>query len=218
MSDKFTSLTPELHRYIVAHGSRQDDVLARVEHETDAMGDIAKMQIAADQGALLTLLTRLVDARLAVEVGTFTGYSAICIARGLPPKGRLVCCELSGDYARTASGNLRSAGLEERVDMRVGPALETLREMPRSELIDLAFVDADKESYRDYYEEILTRLRRGGLMLLDNVLLGGRVLDPPPDDGAARAMARLNDAIAADERVDCAMVGVADGITLVRKR
>jgi caffeoyl-CoA O-methyltransferase len=218
MSEKFTVLTPELHRYMVEHGSRQDEVLARVEKDTDAMGSIAMMQIAPDQGALLTLLARLIGARLAVEVGTFTGYSAICIARGLVPGGRLVCCELSEDYARTALDALSEAKLEDAVDMRVGPALATLQTMPQDEQVDLAFIDADKESYPQYYEELLARLRPGGLMLLDNVLLGGRVLDPPSDDGSARAMARLNDAIAGDERVDCAMVGVADGVTLVRKR
>jgi caffeoyl-CoA O-methyltransferase len=218
MSDKFTVLTPELHRYVVEHGARQDDLLARVERETDAMGAISMMQVAADQGALLTLLTRLTGARLAVEVGTFTGYSAICIARGLADGGRLVCCELDDSYAETALGYLREAGLDGSVDMRVGPALDTLRSMPQGEDVDLAFIDADKESYPEYYEELLKRLRPGGLMLLDNVLLGGRVLAPPDDDAAARAMARLNEAIATDERVDVAMVAVADGITLVRKR
>jgi caffeoyl-CoA O-methyltransferase len=218
MSEKFTALTPELHRYMVEHGSRQDEVLARVERDTEAMGSIAIMQIAPDQGALLTLLTRVLGARLAVEVGTFTGYSAICIARGLAPGGRLVCCELSEDYARTALDALREARLEDAVEMRVGPALETLRAMPKAQEVDLAFIDADKDAYPQYYEELLARLRPGGLMLLDNVLLGGRVLDPPAGDDSARAMARLNDEIAADDRVDCAMVGVADGITLVRKR
>lgn len=218
MGDKFTALTSEIHRYIVGRGARQDELLARVERDTDAMGDIAVMQVAADQGALLTLLTRLTGARRAVEVGTFTGYSAICIARGLEPGGRLVCCELSDDYARTAVGYLREAGLDDMVEMRVGPALETLRSMPATPNVDLAFIDADKESYPDYYEEVLARLRPGGLLLLDNVLLGGRVLDPPEEDASAQAMAHLNDAIATDQRVDAAMVAVADGVTLVRKR
>ena len=218
MSEKFTALTPELHRYMVERGARQDALLSEVEHEAEAMGDIAKMQIAPDQGALLTLLTRSVDARLAVEVGTFTGYSAICIARGLSPGGRLVCCEIDQGFADTALANLRAAGLDEVAEIRVGPALKTLRAMPATESVDLAFIDADKDSYSDYYEELLRRLRPGGLLLLDNVLLSGRVLHPEPDDSSAVAMAHLNDAIAADERVDCAMVGVADGITIMRKR
>jgi caffeoyl-CoA O-methyltransferase len=218
MRDKFTSLTSELYEYMVGRGARQDELLRRVERETEAMGDIAVMQIAPDQGALITLLVRAIGARLAIEVGTFTGYSAICIARGLAPGGRLICLEIDHDYARTATENLRVAELGERVEMRVGPALETLRTLPHSERVDFAFVDADKGSYEVYYEELLARLRPGGLMMLDNVLLGGRVLDPPEGDESAAAMRRLNDAVAVDERVECTMLGIADGVTLVRKR
>jgi caffeoyl-CoA O-methyltransferase len=215
---KFTSLTPELYEYMVDRGARQDELLGGIERETEALGSIAKMQIAPDQGALMTLLVTAIGARVAVEVGTFTGYSAVCIARGLPADGRLICCELDDGYARTALDNLRAAGVEGRVDMRVGPAVETLRGLPRDEPVDFAFVDADKVSYGDYVEELLARLRPGGLMVLDNVLLGGRVLDPPDGDESAHEMERLNDALAGDDRVDIAMVGVADGITLLRKR
>ncbi|HEV2076176.1 MAG TPA: O-methyltransferase [Thermoleophilaceae bacterium] len=218
MHEKFTALTPDLHAYMVERGARQDEVLRRVERETEAMGDVAVMQIAADQGALITLLVRALGVRYAVEVGTFTGYSAICMARGLVPGGRLLCCELSEDYARTALENLAEAGLADSVDMRVGSALDTLRSLPREESVDFAFVDADKPAYGDYYEELLARMRPGGVIMLDNVLLGGRVLDPPEDDDSAQAMAQLNDSLAGDERVDVAMIGVADGVTLVRKR
>ncbi len=218
MRDKFIDLTSEIYEYMVDHGARQDELLRRVERETEAMGDIAIMQIAPDQGALIELLVRSLDARLAVEVGTFTGYSAICIARGLAPGGRLVCCELDEGYAATAERNLRDAGLDAVAEIRVGPALETLEAMSRDEQIDFAFVDADKSSYPDYYEELLARLRPGGLIMLDNVLLSGRVLDPALDDESAQAMRPLNEAIATDERVDVAMIGVADGITLARKR
>ncbi len=182
------------------------------------MGDIARMQTAPDQGALITMLVATLGVRLAIEVGTFTGYSAICIARGLVVGGRLVCCELDPGYARTALGNLRRAGLDDRVDVRVGPALDTLRALPRDEPVDFAFVDADKLGYVEYYEELLEWLRPGGLIMLDNVLLSGRVLDPPVDDEPAQAMARLNDALAADERVDVAMLAISDGVTLLRKR
>jgi predicted O-methyltransferase YrrM len=216
--DKFTALDSRLYEYLVEHGARQDDQLRRIEAETEAMGSIARMQIAPDQGALITLLVRWIDAALAVEVGTFTGYSAVCIARGLAPGGRLVCLELDEDYARTATENLSAAGLDELVDMRVGPALDSLRAMPSADRIDFAFVDADKPSYGDYYEELLSRMRPGGLIMLDNVLLGGRVLDPPEGDDSAVAMADLNDRLESDERVDLAMLGVADGITLARKR
>jgi predicted O-methyltransferase YrrM len=218
VKNKYVELTPELYEYLVESGARQDELLARVERETEAMGPISVMQIAPDQGALMTLLVRAIGARLAVEVGTFTGYSAICIARGLPDDGRLVCHELNEDYARIALQNLTAAGLADRIEMRVGPALGGLRSMPDDESIDFAFVDADKVSYPHYYDELLARLRPGGLMLLDNVLLGGRVLDPADDDEGALAMRELNARVAADERVDCAMVSVADGLTIVRRR
>lgn len=216
MTDKFTALTPELHRYVVEHGARRDDVLRAVEEETAALGDIALMQTSPDEGALLTLLTQLVDARLAVEVGTFTGYGAICIARGLAPGGRLLCCELDEGWAGTARANLERAGVADRVEVRVGPALDTLRSLPSERTIDLSYVDADKSGYPEYYEELLARTRPGGLIVLDNTILGGRVL--APEDDSARAIAALNARIAADERVDVAMLAVADGVTLARVR
>ncbi len=218
MSNTFTALTPELHDYIVENGAREDDVLARVREETAALGDIAVMQIAPDQGAFLTLLVRAIGATRALEVGTFTGYSAICIARGLPEDGELICCELDADRARTASENLAAAGLLGRAEVRVGPAIETLAALPEEEAFDFAFIDADKEGYPAYYESVLPRLRPGGLVALDNVLMSGLVLDPPDDAPSAQAIAALNGAIAVDERVDVVMLGVADGITLARKR
>jgi caffeoyl-CoA O-methyltransferase len=215
---KFTSVDEPLHRYIVEHGVREDEALATVRAETAAMGEIAVMQIAPEQGAFLELLTRLIGAREALEVGTFTGYSAICIARGLDPAGRLLCCELSEEYAATAARNFERAGVAGRTEIRIGPALDTLRALPDRELFDLAFIDADKESYPAYFEEALARVRPGGVIVLDNVLLRGRVLDPEPDDERAQIMAELNRAVAADERVDPVMLAVADGITLARKR
>lgn len=216
---KFTSIDDRLHAYMVSRGARQDELLARLAAETESSeGDMAVMQIAADQGAFMTLLTRAIGARRAIEVGTFTGYSAICIARALPEDGLLVACELDPDRAEVARRWIAEAGLADRVDVRVGPALETLRALPAEEGFDLAFVDADKTGYAAYYEECLARLRPGGLVLLDNVLLSGRVLDPPGDDESAAAMAALNDRLATDERVDLAMVGVADGLTIARKR
>jgi caffeoyl-CoA O-methyltransferase len=219
---KFTALDDDLHAYMVDHGARQDEVLRRVETETAALGDISVMQIAPDQGALLTLLTRTVGAREALELGTFTGYSAICIARGLEPGGRLIACELSEEFAEIASRNFELAGVADRVEVRIGPALETLRAMPEREVFDLAFIDADKPSYPEYYELALARMRPGGLILIDNVLADGDVVrDPetvsrPPE--SLEAIKRTNDLVTADERVDTAMVGVADGILLARKR
>ena len=218
MTDKFTALTPELHRYVVEHGARRDGAMLAVEEETEAMGDIAVMQTAPDQAALITLLVRSIGARRALEVGTFTGYGAIAIARGLLEDGELVCCELNPDYAQTAQRNLERAGLADRGRIEVGPALETLRALPTEPPFDFAYIDADKPGYPDYFERCLELLRPGGLVMLDNVLLGGRVLDPPGDDESAAAIASLNEQLAADERVDVAMLGIADGVTLARKK
>jgi caffeoyl-CoA O-methyltransferase len=216
---KYTSLTDELHAYIVEHGARQDELLARLQAETERdEGAMAVMQIAADQGAFMTLLTRAIGAHRAIEVGTFTGYSAICIARGLPEDGELICFELDLGRAAVAERWIAEAGLADRVEIRVGPAAEKLKELPSEEAFDIAFIDADKPGYGEYFEQCLARLRPGGLILLDNVLLSGRVLDPPADDESAQAMAELNEQLAADERVDLAMTGIADGITIARKR
>jgi caffeoyl-CoA O-methyltransferase len=213
---KYLQLTPELYEYMLAHGARQDDVLAEVERETEALGDIAVMQIGPDEGALLALLARTVDARFAVEVGTFTGYSAIVVARALPEHGRLLCCEIDENWAARARENIERAGLADRVEIRLAPAIETMRSLTGDPPVDFAFVDADKPGYSSYYEELLRVMRPGALMVLDNVVLGGRVLQP--EDDTARAMDELNKRIATDERVDCVMLGVADGITIVRKR
>ena len=220
---KFTSVDETLHAYMVEHGARQDDVLRRVEEETAAMGEISAMQIAPDQGAFMTLLARAIGAREALEVGTFTGYSAICIARGLEPGGRLLCCELSEEYAEIAARNAAAAGVGDRVEIRVGPAAETLRALPEREAFDLAFIDADKTGYPVYYSEALKRVRPGGLILLDNVLAGGGIAaadDEVPEEWreSVQALRRLNDELVDDERVDLAMVGIADGLTIARKR
>ena len=217
---KFTALTDELHDYIVEHGARQDEVLRRVQADAVAMGDLAAMQIAPDQGAFFTLLCRLLGAREAIELGTFTGYSAICIARGLEPGGRLIACELDEDYAQTAARSFEAAGVAERIEIRIGPALETLRALPEREAFDFAFIDADKTEYPDYYEELLPRVCRGGLIAVDNVLGGGAVVGDRPGfrEEYLEGIRRLNEMIRDDERVDVAMIGVADGLTLARKR
>ena len=219
---KFTALDERLHAYMVEHGARQDEALRRVQEETAAMGAIAEMQIAPDQGAFMTLLTRAIGAREALEVGTFTGYSAICIARGLPPGGRLVCCEVSEEFAETAARNVEAAGVAERVEIRVGPAVEAIRELPERELFDLVFIDADKPGYGEYYELVLPRTRTGGLILFDNVFANGNIAKPDAEveehwrENVA-ALRELNDTLAADDRVDLAMVSIADGLTFARK-
>ncbi len=215
--DKFISITPELHGYAVEHSSFRDGAVPEVEQAGEDMGDLAKMQIAGDQAAFMTILVAAIGARQALEVGTFLGYGAIAIARGLPDDGQLVCCELDQDYADRANGHLGKAGLDGKVEFRVGPALESLRAMEPAEQFDFAFIDADKTEYIDYFEETLARTRPNGLIMLDNTLRGGSVLDPG-DSEAAKVTAELNDRLAKDERVDVALLGVADGITVARKR
>ncbi len=219
MAGKFTTMTPELDAYVVEHGARQDELLRRLAEETEReLPDVAIMQIAADQGAFITLLLRLMGARRALELGTFTGYSAICIARGLPEDGLLVTCDLSEEWAGIARRYWRDAGLAERIELRLGPALETLRGLPSTEPFDFAFIDADKSEYPEYYEECLRLLRPGGLVMLDNVFRGGSVLDPDDDDPRNVATRVLNERVAGDERVEVAMLPVSDGITLALKR
>jgi predicted O-methyltransferase YrrM len=215
--DKFISMTDELYRYVVEYGTRQDQVLRELATETEAMGDIAVMQTAPDQGALITLLVGATGARRALELGTFTGYGAVCIARGLPVDGRLLTCELSEEFAATAQRWIERADLADRVNIAIGPALDTLRGLPEGDELDFAYIDADKPNYPIYYEETLGRLRPGGMVMLDNTLYSGAVLAPESSENAA-AIHALNERIAADDRVDVAMLGISDGVTLVRKR
>jgi caffeoyl-CoA O-methyltransferase len=217
---KFIALTPELHDYVVRNGSREDAALAAVRESTAALGDIAVMQISPDQGALMTMLVRLIGASRAIELGTFTGYSAICIARGLGEGGRLTACELDPERAETARANFAAAGVEDRIEIAIGPAGETLAELTAAAAgtYDFAFIDADKTGYPSYYESCLTLLRPGGLIAIDNTLRAGGVLDPANASEGTAVVHELNERIAADERVDVAMLAVADGITLARKR
>jgi caffeoyl-CoA O-methyltransferase len=207
--------TEELLGYLARWGARTDEVLDRVRAETASRPDAA-MQIAAEQGALMELVVRLIGAEDALEVGTFTGYSAICIARGLADGGRLICLEVSEEFAAIAQRNLEAAGVADRVEIRIGPARESLEAIPAEPAFDVAFIDADKPGYADYYELVLARMRRGGLILLDNMLQGGRIVSP--DSEGARVIDELNRRIHADERVDMAMTIAADGLTFVRVR
>jgi caffeoyl-CoA O-methyltransferase len=215
-----TSASPDtVSDYLLAHSSAQDDVLARLAEETRArFGDASGMQITADEGALLTMLVQLTGARNAVEVGTFTGYSSICIARGLADGGRLLACDVSGEWTDLARRYWAEAGVAERIELRLAPAAETLADLPAEPTIDFAFVDADKESYPTYYEELVGRLRPGGLVVLDNVLLGGRVFDEAEQGERVTAMRAVNDRVAADDRVDAVMLPLRDGVTVARRR
>jgi caffeoyl-CoA O-methyltransferase len=215
---KSFQLPPQVHEYLVAHGTPPDALQRELIEETQRLGGISLMQIAPEQGAFMTLLTRAIGARRAVEVGTFTGYSAICIARGLPEDGHLLCCDVSEEWTRVARRYFEKAGLAERIELRIGPGAETLASLPVDDPLDLAFIDADKPGYPVYYEEILKRLRPGGLVLVDNVLWMGRVADPEVDDEQTRAIRSFNDFVAADDRVDRVMLAISDGLTILRKR
>lgn len=212
------SVTPELLDYVVEHGSwPHDEVLDALQAETRALGAVASMQIGPDEGQLLTFLTRLVGAGRAVEVGTFTGYSSLCIARGLAPSGTLLCCDVSEEWTAVARRAWQRAGLAERIELRVAPAVETLRSLPATEHIDLAFIDADKGGYPAYWAELVPRVRPGGVILADNVLWSGRIVDATADVDT-RALQAFNDEVAADDRVDVAILPAYDGLTLARKR
>ncbi len=211
------TITDELHAYLVAHGTPPDDVLVDLIAETRAaLPDRADMQIAPEQSAFLTLLTRIVGARHAVEVGTFTGLSALSIARGLADGGRLICHDVSEEYTAIARRYFERASVADRVEVRIGPAIETLRRLPTEPHLDLAFIDADKINYPVYWGELVPRLRPGGIVLVDNVLWSGRVLNPTTEDD--RAIVAFNEAVVADPRVEAVMLPIADGLTLARRR
>ncbi len=210
-------VSPAINDYLLAHSEPADEVLRDLHEETHReLGGRAAMQISHDEGELLTMLVRLVGARNAVEVGTFTGYSSICIARGLPADGSLLCCDVSEEWTAIAQRYWERAGVADRIELRIAPAVDTLRALPAERSIDFAFIDADKAGYPAYYEEIVTRVRPGGLIVLDNMLRDGRVLDPQNDDD--RAIVAMNAALVADERVDVVLLPVRDGVSLARVR
>jgi caffeoyl-CoA O-methyltransferase len=206
-----------INDYLLAHSEHADDVLRDLAEETHReLGGRAMMQISHDEGELLTMLVRITGARQAVEVGTFTGYSSICIARGLPDDGHLLCCDVSEEWTAIARRYWERAGVADRIELRIAAAVETLRSLPAEPSLDFAFIDADKTGYPAYVEEILPRLRPGGLMVLDNMLRDGRVLAPENDDD--RAIHELNQALVGDDRIDVVLLPVRDGVSLARKR
>ncbi|RZU73249.1 caffeoyl-CoA O-methyltransferase [Micromonospora kangleipakensis] len=217
MSTKPLPLTPELHAYLVAHGSAPDEIVRELAEETRAaLPAQADMQVAPEQAAFLTFLTRLLGVRQAVEVGTFTGLSSLAIARGLADGGRLTCFDISEEYTGIARRYWTRAGVDDRIDLRIGPAGETLRELPRERYLDFAFIDADKVGYPIYWDELVPRMRPGAVIAVDNTLRGGRVLAPQNADD--RAIAAFNDEVLADVRVEPVMLPIADGVTLARVR
>jgi caffeoyl-CoA O-methyltransferase len=176
------------------------------------------MEIASEQGTLMGILTAAIGAKSAVEVGTFTGYSSLCVASALPSNGKLLCCDVNQEWTDIARRYWDKAGVAHKITLKLGPALDTLRAMPESNCFDIAFIDADKSNYRNYYEEILKRLCQNGLILLDNVLWSGAVLDQNDKTDDTRAIRDLNDFVAQDKRVEAVMLPIADGLTIARKR
>lgn len=210
-----------VHDYIERWGYREPEILARLRAETAAMPN-AHLQIAPEQGATLGLLVRLVGATRCLEIGTFTGYSSLAIALAMPQGGSIVCCDVSEDWTATARRYWAEAGVDDRVDLRIAPALETLDALlvaGGARSFDLAFIDADKTGYPAYWERCLSLVRAGGLIVLDNMLRSGAVADPTVDDDENVLVIRaLNETIAGDERVDYVLLGIADGMTVARKR
>ncbi|HYD47037.1 MAG TPA: class I SAM-dependent methyltransferase [Terriglobales bacterium] len=218
MLDKFTALTSDLYAYLADHRSDRDPLLDELKRETEGLGGVAMMQIAPEQGALMTLLVRAIEARRAIEIGTFTGYSALSIARGLPDDGLLVCCDINPEWTAIGRRYWDRAGVGHKVELRLGPALETLAAMPPTPAFDFAFIDADKTNYRNYYEALLPRVRQNGLLVFDNVLWMGQVLDGASSDESTVALRQLNDRLRDDPRVESVMLSISDGITIARKR
>jgi caffeoyl-CoA O-methyltransferase len=217
-SGKFLTLDNKLYDYLLAHGHNSDPVLHELVRETqEKLGQRAGMQIAPEQGTFMTLLARAIGARRAIEVGTFTGYSAICIARGLAADGSLLCCDVSEEWTAIARRYWEKAGVADRITLKLAPALDTLRALPAAEAFDFAFIDADKTNYRHYYEEVLRRMRAGGLILVDNVIWSGAVLDEKDQTDDTKAIRAFNDFAVTDKRVELVMLPVSDGMTIARK-
>ena len=220
MTARALQLDARLRRYLAAHGARETPVQRALRRETARLPQ-AQMQIGAEQGALMQLLVRLSGARRCLEIGTFTGYSALAVALALPAGGRVVCCDLSESWTAVARRHWKKAGVARKIDLRLAPALATLDRLlaeGRAGEFDFAFIDADKSNYLNYYERCLRLVRRGGLILADNTLWGGSVADPRNQSADTRAIRAFNRKLLRDPRVDMALLPVGDGLTLARKR
>jgi predicted O-methyltransferase YrrM len=211
-------LRPNLHEYLVAHATPPDALLRDLIAETAERfpGNVV-YQIGPEQGTFMTMLAGVMGARQAIEIGTFTGYSSICLARGLAKGGTLICCDISEEFTSVARAYWQKAGLADRIELRLGPALDTLRALPGGAAFDLAFIDADKQGYRGYWHELVPRMRPGGLILVDNTLLHGRIFAASPDPDAL-AIREFNAYVRTDDRVDLVMLPVGDGLTVARVR
>ena len=209
-------LDEALDGYVQAHSPAVDDVQQSLIGATAALGPLARMQVAPDQAAFLAVLVAAVRPSFAVEVGTFTGFSSLAIARALPADGRRLCCDISTEWTDIARRHWAMAGVDDRIDLVVAPALETLRALPAEQHVDFAFLDADKTGYLAYYEELVPRLSPHALIAVDNVLWSGRVLDAGADDADTVALRAFNDHVIADDRVTSVLLSVGDGVNLIR--
>lgn len=220
MTNRSLNLDDALYQYLLDVSLRESPLLKRLREET-AQLPTARWQIAPEQGQFMALLVQISGARKILEIGTFTGYSALCMAQAMPADGRLICCDLPGEYNAIAERYWHEAGVAERIDLRLAPALESLSALERggqSESFDLIFIDADKANYRVYLEHALVLVRQGGLILFDNVLWSGRVLEQSPESADARAIQALNRGLLRDSRIDLSLLPLGDGLTLCRKR
>ncbi|GAB1694464.1 O-methyltransferase [Krasilnikovia sp. M28-CT-15] len=216
MTFKPLPLTAELHAYLLDHSTAPDEVTAELIAETRAaLPDDAGMQVAPEQAAFLRMLTTVMGVRRAVEVGTFTGLSSLSIARGLADGGRLNCFDISEEFTSVARRYWKRAGVDDRIELRIGPASARLSELPAEPHLDLVFIDADKEGYETYWGELVPRVRPGGVLLIDNTLWSGRVLDPQSAND--RAITAFNDMVIADKRVEAVILPIADGLTMARR-
>ena len=220
MSNKTFTLPDALYDYVLSVSLREEPVLRRLRMET-ATDSMSVMQIAPEQGQFMALLVQLMGARKALEIGVYTGYSALCVASALPADGRLVACDISEPWTAVAQRYWREAGVIGKIDLRLAPALETLDQLIQAGetgTFDFAFIDADKENYTAYYEQVLKLLRPGGLIAIDNTLWSGSVIDPSCQDPDTRAIRAFNKALHTDPRVDISLVPIADGLTCALKR
>ena len=219
MTRRSEQLSAELAEYVEAHSSKPDAVLQDLASETAArFGEASGMQIGPDQGFFMTMLARMTGARNAVEVGTFTGYSAICIARGLADGGKLLCCDVSEEWTSLAREYWKRADLDDRIELRLAPAAQTLRALPGGTSFDLAFIDADKTGYVEYWDLIVPMIRQNGLLIVDNTLSHGRVVDAGDTNAAVEGIRRFNDHALSDDRTELVLLPIGDGVTIARKR
>ena len=216
---KYVALNDSLYDYVARHRSRVvDPVLDELRTETEALGDLAKMLISPEQGDFLTLLTKLLDVRTVVEVGTFTGYSSICLARGLPGGGRLYCFDVNAEWTAIARRYWEKEGVADRIELQLGDAKVILKTWEPPTAIDLAFIDADKPGYDTYFETLIPLMKPDGLFIFDNMVWGGRVVEQPLTDPDGVAIDQLNQKLATDSRVESVLLPVADGLHFARKR